>query len=305
MRLVRDDRDGVPTQSAQRADDRPAELGLDLEARTGVEHDVDHLAHVVDAPAVVGDDVEHLRYDSRRSVVRGDVVAVGVGRVRPRRRREVTQVRAHEVERAFVVVGDVVHEAAGERDRGTAEVFLRDRLAERLLHHRGAGGEDRRVPAHHAEVRQRRDERAMAGRRAEHCGDERHPARAPRLGEHVGGCARAASAPVGPKAGAFEHHDQRHAVDDRELGHAVALGVGRRADRARLHGEVFGRDHDRAAVDAARTHDDGVGGGVLAADERAELLERTRVEQVIDARAGVELARVAVFLQPLVAAHRT
>ena len=66
VRLVRDDRDRVPAEAAQRADDRPAELGLHLEARTGVEHDVDHLAHVVDAPTVARDDVEDLRDEPRR-----------------------------------------------------------------------------------------------------------------------------------------------------------------------------------------------------------------------------------------------
>src|SRR5262249_21708014 len=39
-------------------------------------------------------------------------------------------------------------------------------------------------------------------------------------------------------------------------------------------------------------------------DERAELEERTVVEQVVDARAGVELPGVAVLAQPLLAAHR-
>ena len=41
------------------------------------------------------------------------------------------------------------------------------------------------------------------------------------------GRARAWPLPVGPEAGAFEHHDQRHAVGDRELGDAVALRVRR------------------------------------------------------------------------------
>ena len=37
-----------------------AEVGLHLEARAGVEHDVEHLAHVVDVPAVAGHEVEEL-----------------------------------------------------------------------------------------------------------------------------------------------------------------------------------------------------------------------------------------------------
>ena len=67
-RLVRDDRDRVPAEIAECANDRAAEVGLHLERRTGVEHDVDHLAHVVDAPAVVRDDVEHLGNETRCGV---------------------------------------------------------------------------------------------------------------------------------------------------------------------------------------------------------------------------------------------
>ena len=118
------------------------------------------------------------------------------------------------------------------------------------------------------------------------------------------GVAGAVPAPVGPEAGAFEHHDQRDAVGDRDLGDPVALRVRRRADRAGLHREVLGRDHHRTAVDATRAHHDRVGGRLVAADERAELLERTRVEEHVDAGANIELARVAVLAQPFVAAHR-
>ena len=255
---------------AERTDDRPAEAGLHLERGAGVEHDVDHLAHVVDAPAVARDDVEDLGDESRL-----DVVARSVGRVRPRRGREVAEVGAHEVERARVVVGDVVDQTARERDRRTAEVLLRDRLAHRLEHDGRAGREDRRVAAHHREVGDRRDQRTVTGRRAEDRGDERHPAGAPRLGEHVGRRGRGDRA-VGAVTGAFQHHDERHAVGGRDLRDPVALRVRGRVDRAGLHREVLGRDHHRAAVDPARTHDDRVGRRVLAADERAELLERSR-----------------------------
>jgi hypothetical protein len=55
---------------------------------------------------------------------------------------------------------------------------------------------------------------------------------------------------VGSKTGAFEHHDQRHAVGDRDLRDAVPLRVRGLADRAGLHREVFRSDHHRPAVDA-------------------------------------------------------
>ena len=177
---------------------------------------------------------------------RGVVVRV-VGRVRPRRRREVAQVEAHQLERGGVVGRDVVDQPARDRDAGSAELLLGDLLPQRLEHHRRAGGEDRRVRAHHREVGHRRDQRAVAGRRAEHRGDQRHVARAARLREQVGRRAAVGLA-VGAEAGAVEHHHQRHAVAQRELGDAVALRVGGVADRARLHGEVLGGDHHRTAA---------------------------------------------------------
>ena len=125
---------------------------------------------------------------------------------------------------------------------------------------------------HHREVGHRRDQRAVAGRCAEDGGDQRHPARAAGLGEQVGGGARVGLA-VGPEAGPFEHHHQRHPVGHRDLGHPVALGVGRRADRARHHGEVLGRHHHRPAVDRARADDHGIGGSVGPPDQRPDLQE--------------------------------
>ena len=49
--------------------------------------------------------------------------------------------------------------------------------------------------------------------------------------------------------------------------------------------------------------DDSVGRDVTA-DQRAELPERALVEQVLEPRAGVELALAVMFGEPLVAAHR-
>ena len=95
---------------------------------------------------------------------------------------------------------------------------------------------------------------------------------------------RRVRAPVGAEARTLEHHHERHPVGDRDLGDPVALRVARLADGARLHGEVLGRDHHRTAVDAPGAHDERVGGQVRPADERAELLERPRIEEVVDAR---------------------
>ena len=125
------------------------------------------------------------------------------------------------------------------------------------------------VPAHHREVRHRRDQRAVAGRRAEHRGDQRHAARAARLGEHVGRASARRARPSARKPAPSSIMISGTRSVDRDLGDPVALRVRRLADRAGLHREVLGRDHHRAAVDAARAHHDRVGRRVLAADERA------------------------------------
>ena len=243
-------------------------------------------------------DVEDLRHEPRAVVAARDGV-----RVRPRGRREVAEVGAHLAERGGVVVGDVVDETARERDAGATEVLFGDLFAERLAHDGRPGREDRRVAAHHREVRDRRDERAVAGRRAEDGRHERDPAGAAGLGEHVGGGPGAVPAAVGTEPGAFEQHDQRNPVGDGDLRDAVSLRVGRAADRAGLHGEVLGRDHHRAAIDATGAHDDRVGRCLFAAHERAELLERSGVEKHVDSGAHVELPGGAVLLQPNLSAH--
>ena len=103
---------GWPPRRASAADHRLAEVGLHLEPRRLVDDDVDHVAHVVDALAVARHDVEDLVDEPRRGVG----VRV-VGRVRPRRRREVAEVEAHQLERGGVVGRDVLDQPARDRDR--------------------------------------------------------------------------------------------------------------------------------------------------------------------------------------------
>jgi hypothetical protein len=155
---------------------------------------------------------------------------------------------------------------------------------------------------HHGEVRHRGDQRAVAGRRTQYRGEQRDASGAPRLREQVGR-GPGAVVPVGAEARAFEHHDQRHAIGHRDLRDPVPLRVGRLADRPGLHREVLGRDHDRPTVDPSRAGHDRVGRQALAPDQRPELLEGTRVEQVVDPRPDVELAAGVLLRQPLVAPH--
>ena len=148
---------GWPPRCAERGDHRLAEVGLHLEPRRLVDDDVDHVADVVDALAVARHDVEDLVDQPRRGVVVGVV-----GWVRPRRRREVAEVEAHQLERGGVVGREVLDQPAGDGDTGPAELLLGDLLPQRLGDDRRTGGEDRRVRAHHREVGHGRDERAVA-----------------------------------------------------------------------------------------------------------------------------------------------
>ena len=225
QRLVRDDRDRVAAEAGERADERRAEVGLHLEARAGVEHDVDHLAHVVDAPAVARDEVEQLGHRAaarrrRRSYSTAGTTTPTTGSSRGSAR---TRSSAAASSSATLWISPL-----GERDARPAEVLLGDRP--RRATRSTTGGPAVKIDAwraHHREVGHRRDQRAVAGRRAEHRGDERDagpssgPARAGRSGS------RAWRSPVGPEPGALEHHDQRHPVGDRDLRDPVALRVRR------------------------------------------------------------------------------
>ena len=130
---------------------------------------------------------------------------------------------------------------------------------------------------------------------------DRHPTRAAGLDQQVGG--GPAPAGLAPMAGALEQHDQRDALGQGQLGDAPALRVAAETDRAAERGEVLGADHDRTPVDQPAAGDEAVGRDV-AADERADLAERARVEEVVEALAGVEPSLVVALRQAVLAAHR-
>src|SRR5205807_6608589 len=72
-------------------------------------------------------------------------------------------------------------------------------------------------------------------------------------------------------------------------------------DGATHDGEVLGPDHHRPPVDGSRPGHDGVGRNLT--HEGAELEEGTRVDELLDPVAGVELAPLPVARQALVTAH--
>jgi len=107
---------------------------------------------------------------------------------------------------------------------------------------------------------------------------------------------------AGAKPGAFEHHHQRNLVAQCQFGDAVALGVAPRPDAACHRGEVLGAQHHRRTVDLTGADDERIGRD-LATHERADFAEGARVEEPIDARAGIELALAAMLVEPLRPTH--
>ncbi len=161
--------------------------------------------------------------------------------------REIRQIPADVVEHLFVVFGEVVDHPAGQRDAGSAQVFLGDLFARRLFHDGRARGEDRALAAHDREVAHRCHKGAVAGGRAEQSRHGRNLAGALRLREQVGGGAAVVLA-AWAESGPFEKHYQRDPVAQRQLGKAVPLGVAARPDAAGQRGEVLRPDHDRCPV---------------------------------------------------------
>ena len=197
-----------PSRASAQMTERP-KSGCTSNARPGVEHDVDHVVHVVDLPTVAGHEVEHLGHDPRlrrrrrRSTAGTTTPTTGSSAGTPRTRSSApASSSAH-----------VVDQPARERDRRAAEVLLRDRLAERLEHHRRAGREDRGACSL---ITVKSDIGATSAP---------WPADAPSTAVTSGtrpeqrACAsrsvgvRAWARPSARKPGALEHHHQRHPVE--------------------------------------------------------------------------------------------
>src|SRR4030095_3730678 len=91
-------------------------------------------------------------------------------------------------------------------------------------------------------------------------------------------------------ARAVENEPHRRALLRGELADPVALGHRAEPDRAAEHAEVLGARDRSAPIDLAEARDERIRGDVFAADQRADLEERTRIEQVLDPLARIEIA---------------
>ena len=102
---------------------------------------------------------------------------------------------------------------------------------------------------------------------------------------------------------ALEQHDEGNALGEREFGDAPALRGAAGADGTGQRGEVLRPDHDRTTVDGAGTGHDAISRHLT--HERADLAERARIEQMIEALASVELALGVALGESLGTSHGT
>ncbi len=200
-----------------------------------------------------------------------------------------------------VVIGAVGDRRFGGVDGGAAELLGGDRLVGDGLHHIRAGDEHVGGVAHHEdEVGHRRRIDVAAGARAHDDGNLRDDAGREHVAlEDLGIAAEGGHAFLDAGAAGIVKADDRRAVPERHFLHLHHLLGMRFRQRAAENGEILGEDKDRAAVDRAPAGHDAVAGDFLSGhaeiggavlDEHVELLERTFVEEDLDALAGGELA---------------
>ena len=165
-RLARDDADRLALEPGEAAEHAGAVLlGPRLHA-VRVEDRLEHLAHVVAAARVAGNEREQLLgvARGRRRVLPAARVVGGVG--------EVGEHALDRRDRRVLVVDDEVGIAALRAgDLRAAELVARQLLADRSCDHRRPGEGDRRVVRHHDEVPHRGVERRVAEARADN-GDQ-------------------------------------------------------------------------------------------------------------------------------------
>ena len=249
---------------------------------------------------------------TRRSPTSGlPVVGPGVGRTQPRVGREVREVATHRVEGVVLARhGELRHPADVALHGRPAELLGADVLAQRGLHQRWPGGEDRAGPADHDhEVGHRRGERAVAGRRTHHHRHGGHEAGEVGQRREVGRDRHVALQHLADAGtGALEETDERRALVAGEAGDPLALGHPGEADRTALHREVLGADAHRVTVDGRPAAHEAVGGDgpVRLGDprQRGDLGERAGVAQGRNAGTDVVTPAITLAADPFVASHR-
>ena len=191
-----------------------------------------------------------------------------------------------------------------------AELLELDLLAGDRLDHLGAGDEHvRGLLDHEDEVGHRRRVDGAARARAHDRRDLRdHPRALDVADEDVAVGAERDDALLDPRPAGVVEADHRRPDLRREVHHLAHLLRHHLAERAAEDGEVLAEDEHRPPVDRPVAGDDRVAVGPLlvhlelvraVADEGVELLERARVEQLLDPLAGGQLALRVLLLDRL------
>jgi hypothetical protein len=296
--LAGDDGDRRAIEPGQSGQQRPTPGGLQLEPGPAVDDRLDGPPPVVRRAPVGGD---HGGQVGAGGCDRGPGGGPSTGA-----EWEVAEDRAQQRE-GLVLVGDheVGHTGRGV-NVGSAEC-LDVHLFTRGHRHDGGTGREQLAGAlhHHHHVGQRRSERAVPGRGAEHADQQgNHPGTVGQR-RQVGGrrspTLERVRRPVTPTV---EQHDQRHPLLAGQAGQALAFGGSGQADGAPAHAGILGAHQDRATVDHPVAGGERVGRCVLAdAGQGADLPERVGVEQCRHPLAGVEATSVPTQGQPPWVAH--
>ena len=304
--LVADDPDRIAVEAGEADDDVLGEVLVDLEELAVVDDQRDHVAHVVGLLRVGRDDrVERL--------VHALGVVVGLD---PRRHLEVVERQeadqvADVLEARLLVLGGEVGDprlrVVGHRP---AQLLELDLLAGDRLDHLGAGDEHvRGLLDHEDEVGHRRRVDGAARARAHDRRDLRdHPGALDVADEDVAVGAERDDALLDPRPAGVVEPDHRRPDLRGEVHDLAHLLRHHLAERAAEDGEVLAEDEHRPAVDRPVAGDHGVAVGPLlvhvelvraVADEGVELLERARVEQLLDPLARGQLALRVLLLDRL------
>ena len=290
VRIVGDHAHGPAFDADEGGDDADAELLADLQHRARVGDGVDDVLHVVEAQAVLGDDVAQAALVGRLPVLD--------------RALEVGQVLLGHFHGVLLVLGEQVDDAVRHLEGHRAHLFGRVDAEAPALDHGGTAHGDGGALGGDDDVAAG-DQGGVAGEGAPvDDRDQRHEARELReLREGVGveGDARSAAVVAGASAAAFPEEDQRNAETVRQLEHAILLVVVAAPLGSREHGVVVVHEHrargffaEERGVDRADAGDQAVRRGVPAQrlhvvaavlagdDQRPVFLERTLVHELGD-----------------------
>ena len=257
--MVGHDADRVAVQPREAGDPRSPVVRPHLEEAAAIQHGVEDLARLVDAPAFPGHGGEQRLVAALRVVRR-----FGHRRCRVDVRRQIGEEAPHLGKRIGFVFRQIHDDAVLHLNALVAKLLLGDGLPGRLLDHLRAGDEHLAgAPHHDVEVAQARLHRRQASHRAEHRGDHRDVLH--ELGGKAGaGVAGQIGAPhllegAHAAAGGVE---QPHVGDARFEGEALgeaALVADRGIGGAAANREVAAGERHLASVDVYRPRH-GIGG---------------------------------------------